>query len=244
MQNKFYTIKLSVTNCYLLKCNNGYLLIDTGYQKDYKRFLKQLNKINIAIEDINCLLLTHHHNDHSGFINQLINKTDIQLILHENAIKLLKNGKNDLHKGGVMNQSIYYSMRLQHIISPSITFSFSPVLLRAKDVIIKDNDNALLRSLGINGKILYTPGHSLDSISVLLDDGTLFCGDAASSMLLFFRTKYCTVFNRDIEQVYKTWENLISLNVKNIYPGHGNPFKLNQLKKHVNYYRNENLVQL
>ena len=36
---------------------------------------------------------------------------------------------------------------------------------------------ALLEQIGIRGEIVPTPGHSADSVSLLLDDGSAFTGD-------------------------------------------------------------------
>ena len=41
----YITLDLGITKIYLLKCNGGYLLIDTGYENDYPKFIKQLKKI-------------------------------------------------------------------------------------------------------------------------------------------------------------------------------------------------------
>ena len=43
---------------------------------------------------------------------------------------------------------------------------------------IKASESAeFLSRLGIKGKVIHTPGHSDDSISLILDDGAAFVGD-------------------------------------------------------------------
>jgi hypothetical protein len=51
--------------------------------------------------------------------------------------------------------------------------------------------------LGIAGQILYTPGHCIDHLAVVLESGEAFCGDAAGFLLLA-GTRYCTVFMTDM----------------------------------------------
>ena len=58
------TIKLSKTNCYLISINNGYLLVDTGYQEDKTKFFKEISKHQIELHEIKFIFLTHHHDDH------------------------------------------------------------------------------------------------------------------------------------------------------------------------------------
>lgn len=54
-------LRLGFTWCYLLKCPNGYLLIDTSYPDYFPQFQKSTAKLGIDISGIKYLLLTHHH---------------------------------------------------------------------------------------------------------------------------------------------------------------------------------------
>ncbi len=69
-----------------------------------------------------------------------------------------------------------------------------------------------LASLGISGEIVSTPGHSDDSITLVLDEGVAFTGDLTPA---FAATE-------DKENVIReSWEKIRSLGAKTIYPGHG-----------------------
>lgn len=92
--NSIKSIKTGFTTDYLLESSNGYLLIDTGYPKDYDKFVKKLRKkYDLKISDIAFLLLTHHHDDHAGFASKIIDNSDALLITHKNALDYLKMGK-------------------------------------------------------------------------------------------------------------------------------------------------------
>lgn len=67
----FYSIHLGHTNCFLLRLETGYLLIDTSFPQYYGKFEKFINKKGIKLSDIKYLLLTHHHDDHAGFAQAL-----------------------------------------------------------------------------------------------------------------------------------------------------------------------------
>ncbi len=63
------------TNCYLLEKGNEALLIDPGAEyKRLKKFIKGKNIVGI--------LLTHHHFDHIGCVNDLVN--EYNLIVYDN----------------------------------------------------------------------------------------------------------------------------------------------------------------
>lgn len=244
MNKKFYTIKVGKTNSYLLPCEKGYLLIDTGYEKDYDNFIKALKQRHIDISEIKYLLLTHHHDDHSGFTNRLISKTELRIIAHRKSVELLKTGENDKKRGGgYINRRIYYLSKLYKLLNPEWSLSFPPVYLRCTDIIVDGDDDKVLRDIGIQGKILYTPGHTIDSISVLLDEGTLFCGDAAMSWPLWAGIKYCTIFITDIEGFYSSWDKMISAGAKIILPSHGAALGADKLKENLHKYQQDDLVR-
>ena len=71
----------------------------------------------------------------------------------------------------------------------------------------------------LNGKIIDTPGHTADSISLLIDDGVLFCGDSA--MNGFPSTHKITIFAESKLEFIQSWKTIINTKPKMIYPGHG-----------------------
>jgi len=94
----------------------------------------------------------------------------------------------------------------------------------------------------LQGRIIDTPGHTVDSISLLLNDGSLFCGDAAMNGLPSLHR--ITIFAEDKTAYLKSWETIIALRPKIIYPGHGKPFKYSELIKNINRAKNMKLLPL
>jgi glyoxylase-like metal-dependent hydrolase (beta-lactamase superfamily II) len=70
----------------------------------------------------------------------------------------------------------------------------------------------LLGEIGIPGEILPTPGHSDDSVSLLLDNGTVFTGDL---------THPAFIGVEDREVVLANWRLLRERGATCVYPGHG-----------------------
>ncbi|RJR38715.1 MAG: MBL fold metallo-hydrolase [Desulfobacteraceae bacterium] len=58
--------------------------------------------LNINLRDINYVVLTHAHDDHAGFLNEVLEGTNAELVLHEKAVERLKIGHN-LWIGGCPN---------------------------------------------------------------------------------------------------------------------------------------------
>ena len=238
-------LDLNETICYLVPIENKYMLIDTGYEKHKKLFHERLGTLNIKIDDIVCILLTHHHDDHSGLLNEIkAHNPSCRIIMHAKAIPHLQSGKDDLSRSKYVNAKVGGMMKLVKKFNKKWTFAFPPYKVDDNDIVI--NEETALKSIGINipGKIIYTPGHTDDSISLVLDDGVCFVGDAAANMLQLLGTRYCVVVIDDLKKYYHSWERLIVENVKTIYPAHGKPFGIEMLKKYLYKNREEQMVKV
>jgi glyoxylase-like metal-dependent hydrolase (beta-lactamase superfamily II) len=233
-RERFHRIDLGITKCYLLKCKDGYLLIDTAYTRKYNNFKLKLLKLNIKLDQIKYLLLTHHHDDHVGFASKFLDETNAQLIVHTNATQGLLSGKNDVGLEPV-NGCIAIILKLFGLTQRHI---FPPVdVTKYQTHLITGDENGLLDHLcGIEGKIIHTPGHTQDSISVIMDSGEAFVGDAAMNFLNFCRIKYRPIFINDMRKVLESWDKIIRKNVHIIYPAHGQPFTVQELVKYKNYW--------
>lgn len=230
--SKFYCLDLGITKCYLIQCKDGYLLVDTGYNSDYEKFVKKLKKLNINMYDIKYIFLTHHHDDHVGFVTKLLGQTEAKLIIHNNAVAPLQRGESeDTMKPVNLRIRIIFSIfRLFHK-----NFKYPPVRLRDDDIVLDGNDEKLLSSIGIDGEIIYTPGHSRDSMSIVLRDGSTFVGDLAMNFLKFSGIKHRPIYIESIDDVFDGWKRIISIGASTIYPSHGSPFPA----KRLDYYRNK-----
>ncbi len=102
-------------------------------------------------------------------------------------------------------------------------------MLRDRDLILTGDDDSLLREIGIDGKIVHTPGHTQDSISLILSDGSTIVGDAAMSFMEFCQTRHRPIYVQDLEQTYQSWEKLRKHGAQVIYPSHGDRFAAEEL---------------
>lgn len=237
-------IPLSMSSLYLIPCRGGYLQVDTGYELDYPVYRKQLAKAGIKLDEIKYLFLTHHHDDHAGFLNELTRDTDIKIIAHEQARELLKAGKNDKsHGGGYINGLINFVAGIKMRFDPRWTLTFPPFALREKDILVSADDDKLLRKIGIEGRILTTSGHCVDHIAIVLDNGDTFCGDAAASFLLAVGTRYCTVFMTNMEDAYRSWQKMLDARAQVVYPAHGKAFSAEKLRENMGKFKTKDLIR-
>ncbi|MGA2141072.1 MAG: MBL fold metallo-hydrolase [Brevinematales bacterium] len=248
-------LKLSVTNCFLIKTKKQYVLVDTGYEEDWELFCKRLKEINVNIAEISHIILTHHHDDHCGLVNKILERNnDIKIVMHNLTKELISVGMNDQnHGGGLINKRMkfligfkqfYISVILRKHIDKNNNLKFPPYKGRSSDIIVQNEVRLSEIGIELEGRIVETPGHTIDSISILFDDGYCIVGDAAANFFQFAGTKYCVVFVNDLDVYYKSWGKLIAMNALKIYPAHGKPFGIDKLKKNIGKNKKENMVMI
>ncbi|HKK96030.1 MAG TPA: MBL fold metallo-hydrolase [Anaerovoracaceae bacterium] len=217
-----------ITNSYLLKLSKGYLLIDTGYFEHFYGFLKRLEKHGIGIKEIQYILLTHAHDDHAGFLDELLNRTEAKVILHKDAVYRLSRGVNSFY-GGSSGKLSLVACKFMEVMGKG-KHEFPPVDCKER-YILADEESLDLEGI-LGGKIIFLPGHTSDSIGLMLENGTLFCGDAAMNGIP--SVSRITIWIESVEEYIKSWGKMIALKPITIYPGHGKPFPVVDLKKNLN----------
>jgi glyoxylase-like metal-dependent hydrolase (beta-lactamase superfamily II) len=115
-------------------------------------------------------------------------------------------------------------------------YKIDPVSIDENDYIINENDSDIFKKIGIDGKIVYTPGHTVDSISVILKNGDAFVGDVSMNFLNFCGIHFRPIYLYDEEKVFNSWRNIINFGAKMIYPAHGKAFTVENLEKSMYRY--------
>ena len=225
----FYNAGSRIMNTYVYHASVGYIMVDTGYEHSLSSVEKKLNKQGIKLSEINYVFLTHAHDDHAGFLNELLGKnTGLKVIMSDKAMQTLKCGQNSF-KGGCSTAFAWIFCKLMGHVGKS-EHRFPPIEERYNDrfIEITMENKSELEAL-LEGEILFTPGHTSDSISLKLGD-IIFCGDAAMNGLP--SSKRITIWIENTADFEKSWEQLISTDAETIYPAHGKPFPKSDLTRY------------
>lgn len=230
-----------IMNTYVYPCSNGYIMIDTGYEHSLKDVESKLNRKGIKLPDIKYVFLTHAHDDHAGFLNELLGmNTDMKVIMSDKSIPTLKRGQNSF-EGGCSTRLAWVFCKLMGLVGKA-EHRFPVVEDKYNDrfIEITETNKAEIEEI-LQGKILFTPGHTADSISLKVGN-IIFCGDAA--MNDFPSIKRLIIWIEDKSDFEKSWDVLLAENVDTIYPAHGRPFPKYDLAKYKKYISKIHLHKL
>jgi len=225
----FWRLGLGFSTCYLLPCKGGWLLIDTAFLKDYPRFLSGLKEAHIDPTELRYVVLTHRHDDHAGFAGSLANEFGTAVLAHEQCFVALDQGVKTSHARPLKWFVPLTDLALALFMERGPVRA--PLPPQTQRIFLKGDAPDVLRALGIPATILWTPGHTSDSISVLLDDGSLFSGDAASNLLNAIGAAYRPLYVADRGDLFASWRKVLDCGAKRVYPAHGLPFEATELKR-------------
>ncbi len=229
---KIYNVGSRVMNTYVYHTPAGYIMIDTGYEHSLRNIKRNLKKQDIALSEIRYVFLTHAHDDHAGFLNELLSKyPNIKVIISAKAMPILLKGQNSF-VGGCSSLTALAFCKFMNLVGKG-KHLFPVIEEQYFDRFIEISPNNISNlEKRLHGKILFTPGHTSDSISLKIEN-IIFCGDAAMNGIP--SSKRITIWIEDKNTFYNSWNTLIDEKANIIYPAHGKPFDSNDLKKYINY---------
>ena len=220
---KISSIALGEGSCHVMK-DQGVIIIDTGRPNKGKEFIKGLEKVSIKPKEVNLIVLSHGHWDHIGSTAEIKELTGAKVAMHRKEQEWLEKGLKPMPPG-VTRWGKFLSWAITAFMIPFVHIPPTEVDL------VLDDEGLSLTDYGVAGKIIYTPGHSSGSVSVLLESGEVFVGDLAMNKLPLRRKPGLPIFAEDLDKVQESWKILLEQGVKTVYPAHGEPFSADIMKK-------------
>jgi glyoxylase-like metal-dependent hydrolase (beta-lactamase superfamily II) len=217
MPQEIKTIRLSLpyhlgsVNCYLIKTDTGYILIDTGSSNQRASLEKELDRLGCQPGNLKLIAITHGDFDHTGNAAYLRKKFTTKIAMHDDDAGMAERGD--------MFWNRKKGLFLIRVLAP-ILFGFPKSDRFKPDLAIKDGYD--LSEYGLDAKVLSIPGHSKGSIGILTADGDLFCGD----LLAYSDKTFLNSIIDDPAAANASLEKLKSLAINTVYSGHGKPFPM------------------
>jgi len=196
-------------NCYLIRTETGYILIDTGIKNRRKQLEAALIDAGCHPGDLKLIILTHGHIDHVGNAAYLRDKYGAKIAMHRGDVNMVNGGGMFADAPQILMIKIVGF--LMNITGLGDFETFTP------DILLEDNQS--LQEYGLDATVLHTPGHSKGSISILTASDALFSGDIFNESV-----EGVTNLADDQTAIESSVEQLKALNSSSFYPGHGKPF--------------------
>ena len=209
--NLLLPYRLGSVNCYLIKTDTSYILIDTGYTRKRTDLEKELESAGCKPGNLQVIVLTHGDFDHSGNAAYLRKKFGARIAMHHDDAGMVEHGNMFWNRSK--------SNILIKVIAP-ILFRFGKSERFKPDSYIEDGDD--LSENGFDAIVLHIPGHSKGSIGILTRSGDLFCGDLLQNI---HKPKLNSIMD-DLTTANNSVEKLNKLSIRTVYPGHGKPFPM------------------
>lgn len=203
-------------NCYLVRTDEGYILIDTGMPNQRSAIAQELERAGCQPGTLKLIILTHGDIDHCSNAAYLRQKFGALIAMHDDDSGMVERGDMFWNRKNPNNLirilfGLFFGLRKSDRFKP--------------DLYVEDGYR--LSDYGFDAEVLYIPGHSKGSIGILTAAGDLFCGDLLGNIskpALWSNIDDLTAANASVEK-------LKSLNIKAVYPGHGKPFPMEKFMK-------------
>lgn len=209
-----YTIGMS--NGFFVRQGETVLAVDGGGELNADAYRKACEENGIDCKKIKLIILTHGHVDHFVNLGAVKELTGAPLLCHKKAERDVREGLEPRVFG--RNKVGKAVLEIQKKMGNPI--SFIPKV--EPDILIEGEYD--LKPWGVDGRLIETPGHSADSISVVLDSGDVIVGDLIAAPP---HGEVCLAFLSDTENVnevlYESVNKVLS-GARMIYSGHGGPY--------------------
>lgn len=216
MSNEIITLRLpmpfhlGLVNCYLIKTEGGFFLIDTGGSNNRQALLGALRNAGCQPGLLKLILLTHGDFDHTGNAASLRQVFGAQIAMHAADAGMLARG--DMFEGRKKPNAVIRALI-------PLFARFGKAERCAPDVLLRDGDD--LSGYGLDARVISIPGHSKGSIGILTRGGDLFCGDLLENL----KQPALGSIMDDPATARVSNERLGSLEINTVHPGHGRSFE-------------------
>ncbi len=214
-----YRVPARAANAYLVEADNGLVLVDTGMPGSETRILKAIAGLGRAPSDVKLILLTHRHLDHIGSAAALKKETSGMLVSHP------------FEKPYVAGTLVIITPRAWSLygrivrrvlaIASSTMKMFRLIKYRPVHVDEAADEESVLEKVGLDGSIVWTPGHTKGSVSLFLNESKVaIIGDLLTSK----RGKLVEpMFMENTSQTRSSVQRILDLDPVTLCPGHGKP---------------------
>lgn len=199
-----FTYELIDSKMYILMENNRAIVIDPNMSEEASHLI-ELGKFDDLI-----IILTHEHYDHISGVEKLRSQFDCTVYCSE---KCNQNMKSPIKNGSKYFKALFIDKELDKLAEAE---KVKPIVSRG-DVMFESQMDFIWEGHRI--VLTETPGHSLGSICIQIDDKYLFTGDSLLKDINVI-TRLPGGSKREYEEITFPYLQRLDKDLY-VYPGHG-----------------------
>ncbi len=217
-----------VTNFCLISESGKYTLVDAGTPADWAFFSRSLAELGGKLDDLDAVLLTHAHSDHTGFAERARTEAGARVWIHRADEEAARTGKAGKHDGKITS------------------YLFRAAFYRTTFSLLRRGGGRMIPiaevSAFADGEVIdvpgrpravhapgHTPGHTPGSAAILLEGRrALLTGDVMATQNPLTGRLGPQIMpsglNTDTGQALASLDALRGIDADLLLPGHGDPW--------------------
>ena len=228
---------LGYLNAYLVQGNDGWLLIDTGWNEEasFQSLKQQLEQMGVGFNDITQIVITHIHSDHYGLAGRIKKLTSAKLLIHKADTPFIQS--RYVNYDDLMSRmgKIFHLHGVPDTELPTFQGASLPVLGFVEpvwpDAMLQGGE--VLSTGRFNLQVIWTPGHSSGHVCLYEKDRKiLFAGDHVLPVITPNISYHAESTANPLNDYINSLNDMKSLPVDLILPAHEHIYS--GLKERIN----------
>ncbi len=214
---RVHAVPLGFSQAYLIESDAGLVLVDAGSPHQERLILRHLRALKSAdaspsnlnrMPSIRLIFITHAHLDHYGSAAALRRLTGAPVAIHRADAEAMARGETRIGsaRGGG---------KLMGALLPLAELFARPEPV-TPDILLEDGD--CLDNYGLEARVIHTPGHTLGSSCLIVEERLGFVGDLLTNN---GRPRLQRLFAEDWSLLRQSYARLQGIELEMAYPGHG-----------------------
>ncbi|MGF1581507.1 MAG: MBL fold metallo-hydrolase [Gemmataceae bacterium] len=211
-------------NWYVIEDSGRLTLVDAGFPGHYETFVRGIQSLGCAVQDVEAIIITHAHADHTGFAERVRKETGKPLFVHAADLQTVQRSLQLPWKALLGNS---WRSNIRNMLTHAMWNGVFTMPRIQTAYAFQDGDE-----LDVPGRphVLHTPGHTPGEVAFYLPDRqVLLSGDTLVTRNLFTGEHggpqvTNSPLNDDVTLAHKSLDRLRELGNVTLLSGHGKPW--------------------